>query len=158
MELTVFDFEQMAKVGEVMREAALKIEAITGKLPDLRLHDTPPTKQLVDYDDDAVAIMSMAAYEFNVTLDDLKSKSRRHPLPDARGVAMIAINKHTRLALKTIGLHFGGRDHSTVHTRIADTWDLAETEPQLMATINKVLDQAHKLTMYVKPERDRGAA
>lgn len=155
MELTVFDFEQMAKVAEIMREASLKIEAITGKLPDLRLHDTPPTKQLVDYDETAVAIMSMAAYEFNVTLDDLKSQSRKKPLPDARGVAMIAIKKHTRLSAKTIGLHFGGRDHSTVLTRIADTWDLAETEPQLMATINKVLDQAHKLTMYVKPERDR---
>lgn len=51
-------------------------------------------------------------YKFSV--NDLKSKSRKREIVMARQVAMYLIKEYTNLSLKTIGQHFGGKDHSTV--------------------------------------------
>lgn len=51
----------------------------------------------------------------NVTPDDLRSKSRRRELSEARQliIHMIAM-KFPNLSLSTIGRMFGGRDHATI--------------------------------------------
>lgn len=153
MELTVLDFEKMAEIAVVIKEASDRIEAITGEKPDLRLFDSPPEKPLINHDDFVTSVMQMVAGEFDITIQDLKSRSRKKPLPDARGVAMIAIHQFTRLSLKKIGLHFGGRDHSTVITRMNETFSLAENEIYLRNKIEKTLDQCKLLSLYVKTKQ-----
>jgi len=44
----------------------------------------------------------------------VREKNRKKEVVLARQVAMFLSKKLTKSSLKTIGLHFGGRDHSTV--------------------------------------------
>jgi chromosomal replication initiator protein len=63
---------------------------------------------------------------FDIPEDLLRAKTRKQEVVNARQVAMYLSKELTNSSLKTIGLHFGGRDHSTVihscqsiHDRIA---------------------------------------
>jgi len=51
---------------------------------------------------------------YAVNLDSLVGKSRTKEVAEARMVAMYLAREYTNLSLKTIGIYFGGRDHSTV--------------------------------------------
>lgn len=59
-------------------------------------------------------IMKSTAKYFGITLEDLKSKSRKKEVVNARQMAMFLAKEHTQHSLKAIGYHFGGRDHATV--------------------------------------------
>nr|WP_049752432.1 chromosomal replication initiator protein DnaA [Pelodictyon luteolum] len=51
---------------------------------------------------------------FSITSNDLKGKSKKKEISVGRQIAMYLSKQMTDSSLKTIGLHFGGRDHSTV--------------------------------------------
>jgi chromosomal replication initiator protein len=51
---------------------------------------------------------------FSITPNDLKGKSKKKEIAVGRQIAMYLAKILTDSSLKTIGLHFGGRDHSTV--------------------------------------------
>jgi len=51
---------------------------------------------------------------FSVPEDLLRAKTRKQEIVNARQIAMYLAKELTNSSLKTIGLHFGGRDHSTV--------------------------------------------
>jgi chromosomal replication initiator protein len=51
---------------------------------------------------------------FDVPEDLLRAKTRKQEVVFARQIAMYLSKQLTNASLKTIGLHFGGRDHSTV--------------------------------------------
>lgn len=51
---------------------------------------------------------------FEVDENKVREKNRKKEVVMARQVAMYLSKKLTKSSLKTIGLHFGGRDHSTV--------------------------------------------
>lgn len=51
---------------------------------------------------------------FDLPEDLLRAKTRKQEIVTARQVAMYLAKELTGSSLKTIGLHFGGRDHSTV--------------------------------------------
>jgi chromosomal replication initiator protein len=51
---------------------------------------------------------------FDIPEDLLRAKTRKQEVVIARQVAMYLSKELTNSSLKTIGLHFGGRDHSTV--------------------------------------------
>lgn len=51
---------------------------------------------------------------FDVSKDHIRAKSRKKNIVKARQVAMYLSKNLTNHSLVTIGLHFGGRDHSTV--------------------------------------------
>ncbi len=83
-----------------------------------------------------------AAEAFGFTVDDLRSKSRRRPLADARAVAMYLERELLELSYTLIGQRFGGRDHSTViHSiqkvegRIADDGDFQRRLDELRARL-----------------------
>ncbi len=59
-------------------------------------------------------IMKSSAKYFGITLEELKSKSRKKEVVNARQMAMYLAKEHTQHSLKAIGYHFGGRDHATV--------------------------------------------
>jgi chromosomal replication initiator protein len=52
--------------------------------------------------------------EFNVTKEELKSQERYMPLPKARGAFTSILRSNFNFPLKVIGMHFGGRDHSSI--------------------------------------------
>ncbi|NQT26300.1 chromosomal replication initiator protein DnaA [candidate division KSB1 bacterium] len=51
---------------------------------------------------------------FNIPDDLLRGKSRKKEIAFSRQVAMYLSKQMTHYSLKSIGLHFGGRDHTTV--------------------------------------------
>jgi len=51
---------------------------------------------------------------FDIPDDLLRAKTRKQEVVNARQIAMYIVKEMTNSSLKTIGLHFGGRDHSTV--------------------------------------------
>jgi chromosomal replication initiator protein len=59
-------------------------------------------------------IQKRVAASYNLPVDALCSKRKTQEIALARQVAMYLSRSLTNSSLKTIGLHFGGRDHSTV--------------------------------------------
>jgi chromosomal replication initiator protein len=59
-------------------------------------------------------IQKVVSEFFDVPIDLLRAKTRRQEVVIARQVAMFLTKEMTNSSLKTIGIHFGGRDHSTV--------------------------------------------
>lgn len=59
-------------------------------------------------------IQQIVADYFKVSIDELKSKTRKKDIAMARQIAMYFSQQYTSLPLKSIGNEFGGRDHSTV--------------------------------------------
>ncbi len=83
-------------------------------------------------------IQDMVAKEFGIPSDLLRSKTRKKDVVQARQIAMFLSTEFTRLTLKAIGLHFGGRDHATViHARetinegVKSSRDMAEAVESL---------------------------
>ena len=70
---------------------------------------------------------TVAAY-FGVTVELLKDKTRKKEVVTARQVAMYFAKHHTSHTLKTIGFHFGGRDHTTVMHSVQTVSDLVDTD------------------------------
>lgn len=84
-------------------------------------------------------IQQVAAKHFKVTVEDLKSKSRKKAISTARQFAVFLSKKLTEVSLKEIGKHFGGRDHSTVlhacssiDKKIKDKQEIREVYETLM--------------------------
>jgi chromosomal replication initiator protein len=59
-------------------------------------------------------IMQETARYFGIKEDLIREKTRKAEIVEARQVAMYLSKLLTQNSVKTIGLHFGGRDHSTV--------------------------------------------
>ena len=59
-------------------------------------------------------IQTIVSDHFDLPEDMLRAKTRKKEIAYARQLAMYLSKEMTKNSLKTIGLHFGGRDHSTV--------------------------------------------
>lgn len=100
--------------GALLRVAAyasLTRQPISQTLADRALEDLIPQTEA---EIPPALILQRTAEYYNLTADDLTSKSRSRPLTTARHVAMYLMRESTGLSLVKIGEVFGGRDHSTV--------------------------------------------
>jgi len=59
-------------------------------------------------------IQKVVCNYFDIPDDLLRGKSRKKEIAFARQVAMYLCKEMTQYSLKSIGLHFGGRDHTTI--------------------------------------------
>ena len=92
----------------------------------------------VDTEVDIDYIQKFVAEHFNTTPELLKDKTRKQEIVVARQVAMYLAKEHTGFSLKTIGYHFGGRDHSTVIHAIQSVNDLIDTDKRMAASIQEL--------------------
>lgn len=83
-------------------------------------------------------IMEVVADHFKITVADLKSKSRKKEIVYPRQVAVYFAKEYTDLPLKSIGVHFGGRDHSTIIHSVQVITELLETDRAVEETIYKL--------------------
>jgi len=74
------------------------------------------------------SIQRIVGDHFKVEVDQLKAKTRKRQIVQARQIAMFFAKEMTRHSLKSIGLHFGGRDHSTVIHALQTVGDLVATD------------------------------
>ena len=75
---------------------------------------------------------------FKIDENKIRDKTRRKEVVTARQIAMYLSKELTRSSLKTIGLHFGGRDHSTVIHAYNSIESSIQTDLQLKDTLNSL--------------------
>ena len=75
---------------------------------------------------------------FHVGQDDLKAKTRKKEIVIARQVAMYFSKDYTNHSLKSIGYHFGGRDHSTVIHALQSVNDMMDTDVKFRYSVDEL--------------------
>ena len=87
-------------------------------------------------------VLATTASYFDVTLEDLRSKSRTRNLTNARQIAMYLLRELTDMSLPRIGQELGGRDHTTVMHAVRKVGaQMAERR----TTFNQVTDLTNKI-------------
>ncbi|AFY99113.1 chromosomal replication initiator protein DnaA [Calothrix sp. PCC 6303] len=90
-------------------------------------------------------ILSIISNVFNISLDDLKSNSRRREISWARQIGMYLMRQHTDLSLPRIGEEFGGKDHTTVIYSCDKITQLQKTDQALAQTLQKLRDRINMI-------------
>ncbi len=75
---------------------------------------------------------------FNIPEDLLRAKTRKQEIVNARQIAMYLTKDLTNASLKTIGLHFGGRDHSTVIHAYQSVEDQMRVDSKYQAHVQQI--------------------
>lgn len=83
-------------------------------------------------------IQQMTADYFDFPDDLLRAKSRKKEIALARQIAMYLCKQMTDHSLKTIGLHFGGRDHSTVIHAINTVEELMQVDKKMREIVEAI--------------------
>lgn len=83
-------------------------------------------------------ITKIVCETLNVEEDKLRDKNRKKEVVQARMIAMYLSKKLTKSSLKTIGLHFGGRDHSTVIHAFTSMEQLIDEDFSMKETVDSI--------------------
>lgn len=89
-------------------------------------------------------IQQIVCEYFRIPPDQVRAKTRKREVVQARQVAMYFCKHFTQHSLKSIGLYFGGRDHSTVIHAIQSVQDQMETDPNFRELIEAL---QHKISL-----------
>lgn len=84
---------------------------------------------------------------FGLPEDLVRARTRKREAVQARQVAMYFAKQYTKHSLKTIGLKFGGRDHSTVIHGIQAVENQIETDAKFRETIAEL---RHKIELHTR--------
>ncbi len=82
------------------------------------------------------SITNIVCKKLNVDENKVREKNRKKEVVLARQIAMYLSKKLTKSSLKTIGLHFGGRDHSTVIHAFNNIEKLTSEDMSLNETVS----------------------
>lgn len=91
-------------------------------------------------------IQKSVCEHFNLPEDMLRAKTRKKEIAIARQIAMFICKNFTDHSLKTIGLHFGGRDHSTVIHAISNVESMMKKDSNIkedVEIIKRKIEIAH---------------
>lgn len=83
-------------------------------------------------------ILTLVCKRYGVTLDELRSSSRRQTLVRARGVAVVLGRRLTKESLHSLGKALGKRDHSTIHHAWQTTEDAAAADESLRQLVDSL--------------------
>ena len=75
---------------------------------------------------------------YKLKVDQLKDKTRKKEIVIARQIAMYFSKEYTNHSLKSIGYHFGGRDHSTVIHAVQSINDLMDTNSNFRNSVEDI--------------------
>ena len=83
-------------------------------------------------------IQEIVSKYFHISIEDMKDKARKKEIVIARQVAMYFSKDFTNNSLKSIGFHFGGRDHSTVIHAVQSVNDMIDTDNFFKKSIEEI--------------------
>ena len=127
--------------------ASLNKQAVDLPLAELVLKDLITDEGVSEIT--ASTILGQTAAYFEVSLEELRSKSRNRTLVTARQIAMYLLRELTDMSLPKIGQELGGRDHTTVMH--------AERKiRKLMAERRNIFNQVTELTNRIKQQHREG--
>jgi chromosomal replication initiator protein len=84
-------------------------------------------------------IIFEVANAFNVTADDLRSKSRSADVSNARQAAIYIVHKITGISHSSIGKEFGNRDHSTIVYALSKVKEIMSTNHEYKLIIENIV-------------------
>ncbi|MEO0473310.1 MAG: chromosomal replication initiator protein DnaA [Bacteroidota bacterium] len=84
------------------------------------------------------AIQEIVGEYLSIGVDDMKAKTRKRAIVQARQIAMYFAKEMTRHSLKSIGIQFGGRDHSTVIHALQTVADLIATDKYFKQNVQEI--------------------
>lgn len=87
------------------------------------------------------AVIKAVSDAFKISVEDLKSNSRRREISLARQIGMYLMRKHTDLSLPKVGDQFGGKDHTTVMYSCDKITQLVKRDLDLEQKIREVSDR-----------------
>jgi len=83
-------------------------------------------------------IQKLVSDFYSLSIDQLKSKTRKREIVQARQISMYFAKQLTKAPLKKIGMHFGGRDHSTVIHACQTVSDLMDTDRKFKSDVEEI--------------------
>ena len=86
-------------------------------------------------------VQQLVANNYNITVEDLKSKRRMASIAFPRQVAMYICRIFLEESLPKIGIEFGGKDHTTVMHSVDKIKKQLKTNKELEIEINKIINQ-----------------
>ena len=89
----------------------------------------------------AESVLMVVADAFDVSIEDIKSNSRRREISWARQIGMYLMRQHTDLSLPRIGEEFGGKDHTTVMYSCEKIAQLKNSDPSLEQKLRQLSDR-----------------
>ena len=89
----------------------------------------------------AEAVLMVITDTFGVSIEDLKSNSRRREISWARQIGMYLMRQHTNLSLPRIGEEFGGKDHTTVLYSCEKIAQLKDSDSSLEQKLRQLSDR-----------------
>ena len=142
---------------EIVQFIALQVDTnireLEGVLISLLAHSTI-TKKSIDLDlaksvinkivkdtkreIDIKYIQDVVSKYFQISIEEMKDKARKKEIVIARQVAMYFSKDFTNNSLKSIGFHFGGRDHSTVIHAVQSVNDMIDTDSIFRKSIKEI--------------------
>jgi chromosomal replication initiator protein len=118
---------------KLLASSSLNSKEIDFELVKKTVRDVSTNKQVSV----SVELITKIVCEFlGVEENKLREKNRRKEVVLARQIAMYLSKQMTKLSLKTIGLHFGGRDHSTVIHSQTSIEQLALKDPKIKEALD----------------------
>lgn len=120
---------------KLLANSSLNSKEINFDLVKQTVREISTNKQInisIDY------ITKVVCEFYKVDENKVREKNRRKEVVQARQVAMYLSKQLTKSSLKTIGLHFGGRDHSTVIHAQTSVEDMIKQDSQIADTISSL--------------------
>jgi chromosomal replication initiator protein len=110
-----------------------------------------PTEKIAATPD---VILAAIADTFDVSIEDLKSNSRRREISWARQIGMYLMRQYTGLSFPRIGEEFGGKDHTTVLYSCEKITQLRESDRNLVQTLQQLSDRINMSSRSQKSSRN----
>ncbi len=107
-------------------------------------------KDMVQESKTQISIESIQEYVcdyFGIDTNKVREKTRKQEIVEARQIAMYLAKQFTDSSLKTIGLHFGGRDHSTVIHAISTVEERMQTSAKHERIVNELHQKIEVATL-----------
>ena len=117
----------------VMMNTDIDVALTKTVLKDLKFYDTKPLS--------IEEIQQIVADHFNINTDLLRDKTRKQEIVLPRQISMYLVKELTNYSLKTTGLHFGGRDHTTVLHSINMVNLLMEQDEHMRETVKSLKEK-----------------
>lgn len=95
-----------------------------------------PTKEMT-----VKAVLNAVSEYYDIPLTLITGKTRKQEVVVARQTAMYIIKQHTQLSLKSIGSHFGGRDHTTVIHSCQMVKNYLDTDSRAQNAMSTILER-----------------
>jgi len=107
-------------------------------------------KDMIKESNTQISIESIQNYVceyFGIDTNKVREKTRKQEIVEARQIAMYLAKQFTDSSLKTIGLHFGGRDHSTVIHAISTVEERMQTSPKHKRIVEELRQKIEVATL-----------